>query len=111
MTPITTTATTTTTSSSPTTTNPTYAPDRLLATLAGWFNASSDHELAKRLQISPQVLRGIRSGHIAVSPSLLILMAESAGTAVSELRALLGERRRKARMTCYSKRSARPMDA
>lgn len=78
-----------------------YAPNRLLTMLAQWFNASSDHELSGKLQVSPQVIRGIRSGDIAVSPSLLLLMAECAGRTADELRGLLGERRRKARMTCH----------
>ncbi|GIZ52780.1 hypothetical protein NCCP691_27940 [Noviherbaspirillum aridicola] len=85
-----------------------YAPGRLLATLASWFNLTTDRSLSKRLQLSPQVLRGIRSGAIAITPSLLILMAEAAGKTVDELRELLGERRRKARMTCYGRQAMRP---
>lgn len=77
------------------------APDRLLTKLAEWLQADTDRELSRTLQISPQVIRALRAGRIAVSPSLLLLMAEAAGKRVDDLRELLGERRRRAR-TCGS---------
>ncbi|HEY8608042.1 MAG TPA: hypothetical protein VIM12_13085 [Noviherbaspirillum sp.] len=75
-----------------------YAPDRLLDTLASWLHAANDRQLSRLLQISLPVIQGIRSGRISVSPSLLLLMAECAGRTVEELRTVLGERRMRARM-------------
>ncbi|GIZ53367.1 hypothetical protein [Noviherbaspirillum aridicola] len=78
--------------------NISYAPNRLLDTLAEWLRAANDRQLSRLLQISLPVIQGIRSGRISLSPSLLLMMAECAGKTVDELRQVLGERRSKARM-------------
>lgn len=75
-----------------------YAPERLLDTLANWLRAANDRQLSRLLQISLPVIQGIRSGRITVSPSLLLMMADRVDRTVEDLRNVLGERRRKARM-------------
>lgn len=78
--------------------NASYAPDRLLDTLSQWLRAANDRQLSRLLQISVPVLQGIRAGRISISPSLLMLMADSSGKSTDELRRVLGDRRSKARM-------------
>lgn len=73
-----------------------YSPARLLDTLADWLHAPTDRHLAGLLQISLPVLRGLRSGRISVSPSLLLVMAQSSGRSMDELRQVLGEKRSRA---------------
>jgi hypothetical protein len=76
-----------------------YDPNRLLDTLTVWLGIDSDKTLASMLQISPQIIRGIRNGRLPVRPSILIPMAECVGKSIDELRRILGDRRKKARMS------------
>lgn len=76
-----------------------YDPNRLLDTLSKWLGINSDRMLSRILQISPQIIRSIRTGRLPVRASLLLSMAECAGTSIDELRRILGDRRRKARMS------------
>lgn len=76
-----------------------YAPDRLIDTLAELLSAQNEKHLSRLLNISLSVLRGIRSGAVDVTPMLLQQMAERAGSSVEALRVILGDRRRKVRMT------------
>lgn len=75
-----------------------YDPNRLLDTLTKWLGLGSDKTLSRLLRVSPQVIRGIRSGRLPIRTSLLVAMAECVGTGVDELRVVLGDRRKKARM-------------
>jgi len=77
-----------------------YDPNRLLDLLSASLGTSSDARLSKVLRLSPEVIGNIRAGRVAIRPSLLVSMAESAGKSVEELRFILGDRRRKARMAC-----------
>jgi hypothetical protein len=77
-----------------------YNPNRLLDTLEQWLGIDSDETLSRMLRVSPQIIRGIRSGRRPVQASILLAMAEGAGTTIDELRRILGDRRRKARMAC-----------
>ncbi|HYD95303.1 MAG TPA: hypothetical protein VEC01_08255 [Noviherbaspirillum sp.] len=77
----------------------TYDPDRLLDALSTWLGAHSDRMLSRMLRLSPQILRGIRTGSLPLRASILITMAEGAGKGVDELRRVLGDRRCKARMS------------
>jgi hypothetical protein len=75
-----------------------YDPNRLLDRLYEWTGATSDLALARLLHLSPQVIRGIREGQLALRASILVPMAECVGKSIDELREVLGDRRRKARM-------------
>ena len=76
-----------------------YDPNRLLDTLAQCFGVNTDRMLARMLRLSLPVIRDMRTGHLPVRPSILSLMAEAAGKSTDELRYVLGDRRRKARMS------------
>lgn len=76
-----------------------YDPNRLLDTLLAWTGVNSDRKLSRLLQISPFVLRSIRAGSLPLRAFVLAAMAESVGKSIDELRRVLGERRRKARMS------------
>ena len=75
-----------------------YDPNRLLDCLREWTGATSDHALAILLRLSPQLVRGMRIGRLPVRISILLSMAECVGKSIDELRCVLGDRRRKARM-------------
>lgn len=75
-----------------------YDPNRLLDRLCVWTGTNSDLALARLLHLSPQVIRAIREGKMPIRASILIPMAECVGKSIDELRAVLGDRRRKARM-------------
>jgi hypothetical protein len=76
-----------------------YDPNRLFDTIAERLGTSGDRMLSRMLQLSFQVIRGMRSGRLPVRASILLSIAERAGTSVDELRHILGDRRSKARMT------------
>jgi hypothetical protein len=84
-----------------------YDPNRLLDTLLSWLGITDDRMLSRTLRLSPEVIRNLRSGSIPVRPSILVSMAECAGTSIDELRHVLGDRRRKARMP-FTTGGARP---
>lgn len=76
-----------------------YDPNRLLNTLMERLGLSGDKELSQRLNISTKVLRKIRTGELTISASMLLWMAECAQTTIEELRSILGDRRRKLRLS------------
>ncbi|HJV88601.1 MAG TPA: hypothetical protein VJ698_24260 [Noviherbaspirillum sp.] len=76
-----------------------YDPNRLIDALSDWLGITGDAMLSRALKISPQVLKKLRTGRIPLRPSILVSMADCAGRSIDELRCVLGERRRKARMT------------
>lgn len=77
-----------------------YDPNRLLDMLAAWFGVTNDRMLARMLRLSLSMVRSMRTGALPVRPSILSVMAEAAGKSTDELRYVLGERRRKVRMSC-----------
>jgi hypothetical protein len=76
-----------------------YDPNRLLDTVAERLGISGDRMLSRMLQLSLQVIGGLRSGRLPVRASILLAIAECVDTSVDELRHILGDRRSKARMT------------
>lgn len=76
-----------------------YDPNRLLNTLMERLSIPSDKELSQRLNVSTKVLRKIRTGELTISASMLLWMAECAQTTIEELRSILGDRRRKLRLS------------
>jgi hypothetical protein len=75
-----------------------YDPNRLLDRLYDWTGIADDLDLARLLHVSPQVIHAIRKGQLPIRVSILVPMAECVGKSMDELRAVLGDRRRKARM-------------
>lgn len=77
-----------------------YDPNRLIDTLSIRLGNNSDRMLSHVLQVSPRVIRNIRSGRLPAPASILLAMAESAGASIEELRRVLGDRRSRVRISC-----------
>ncbi len=77
----------------------TYDPNRLLDTLIKKLQLKNDAALSEVLDISRPVLSKIRHRRIPVGPILLIRIHETSGLSISELRALMGDCRRKYRVS------------
>lgn len=75
-----------------------YDPNRLLDKLTADLHLNNDRELAHELRISFKLIGKIRSGDVAISPSMLLWMAECAQTSINELRSTLGDKRARARI-------------
>ncbi|HEY0844002.1 MAG TPA: hypothetical protein VGE12_01455 [Noviherbaspirillum sp.] len=86
-----------------------YHPDQLLDALLHRLGLRGDGALASRLKIDKRLLREIRYGRQPIPASLLLLMQESTGISIAELRRAMGDRRARIRL-CYPirKREAPP---
>jgi plasmid maintenance system antidote protein VapI len=76
-----------------------YNPDYLLETLIGKLNLKNDAALSRALEVSPPMISKIRHRRLPVTASLLIRMHEVSDLSIMELRALLGDRRNKFRIS------------
>jgi hypothetical protein len=77
----------------------TYDPDRLLDALTSMLKLKNDAALARALEVAPPVISKIRHRRLPVGASLLIRMYEVSDLPISELRALMGDRRKKFRIS------------
>ncbi len=80
------------------TTLPHYDPNRLLDALMKRLGLTSDKALSRKLQVARNVITNIRAGRLPIGASMLLWMAECAGTSIDELRRILGDRRAKSRL-------------
>jgi hypothetical protein len=78
---------------------PEYDPDRLLDTLIYRLNLKNDASLSRALEVAPPMISKIRHRRFAVSASLLIRMHEVSQLSIKDLRALMGDRRAKYRIS------------
>jgi transcriptional regulator with XRE-family HTH domain len=76
-----------------------YNPNRLLDTLIERMGLTSDGALSRRLKVAKTVIWNIRHGRLPVCASMLLWMHEATGISISELRALMGDRRTKCRLS------------
>ena len=76
-----------------------YDPGLLLDTLCVLLMLKTDKELAKALEIGPSMLSKIRCRRIPVGATVLIRMHEVSGLTIAELRKLMGDRRKKFRLS------------
>jgi len=76
-----------------------YDPGLLLNTLLEKLHLKEDAELAKKLRMDKALLEKIRNRQLQISGSMLMLMQEATGIAVTELRQILNDRRTTSRMT------------
>jgi plasmid maintenance system antidote protein VapI len=76
-----------------------YNPNHLLETLLVRLQLKSSAALSRALEIDPPLISKIRHGKLAVSAPLLIRMHEVSGLSIKELRALMGDRRKKFRIS------------
>ena len=77
---------------------PTYDPGRLLDALISLLKLKNDAALSRTLKIAPPVLSKIRHRRLPVGASMLIRMYEVSNLPIGELRALMGDRRKKFRI-------------
>lgn len=76
-----------------------YDPDRLLNTLLDRLSLKNDAALSRALEVAPPVISKIRHKRLPVGASMLIRMHEVSDLSIRELRALLGDRRQKFRIS------------
>jgi hypothetical protein len=76
-----------------------FNPNHLLDSIQGKMNLKNDAALSRLLTVAPPVISKIRHGRLPVGASLLIRMHEETNLSISELRELMGDRRRKYRFS------------
>ncbi|MBC7490665.1 MAG: hypothetical protein H7240_12565 [Glaciimonas sp.] len=77
----------------------TYDPNYLLDSLIDKLHLKNDAALSRALEVAPPVISKIRHHRLPVGASLLIRMHEVSSLTISELRALMGDRREKFRIS------------
>ncbi|QRX84769.1 hypothetical protein JQN73_03905 [Glaciimonas sp. PAMC28666] len=75
-----------------------YNPARLLDALINTLRLKNDAALARALEIPSPLVSKIRHRKVPVSSSVLIRMHDATGLTISELRELMGDRRKKFRI-------------
>lgn len=70
-----------------------YDPSSLMDVLCRHLGVQDDIQLAQHLQLAPSLIENIRLGRVPVSASLVLLLQESTGLSVEELRHAMGDRR------------------
>jgi len=76
-----------------------YDPNRLLDTLIDKLQLKNDAALSRALSVAPPLISKIRHQRLPVGASMLIRMHEATGLSITELRALMGDRRQKFRIS------------
>src|SRR5438552_81926 len=77
----------------------TYDPNHLLDQLIDKLQLKNDAALSRALEVAPPVISKIRRRRLPVGASLLIRMHEVSELTIGELRALMGDRRQKFRIS------------
>lgn len=77
----------------------TYDPNRLLDALIERLNLKNDAALSRLLSVAPPVISKIRHARLPVGASMLIRMHEETGLSIRELRDLMGDRRKRLRIS------------
>lgn len=80
-------------------TQTTYNPNLLLDTLMHHLGIDSDGALSRRLKVAREIISNIRKGTLPVCASMLLWMHEATGISIEELRRIMGDRRRKSRLS------------
>jgi transcriptional regulator with XRE-family HTH domain len=81
------------------TTQTAYDPNLLLDTLMRHLGIDSDSALSRRLKVARKIISNIRKGTLPVCASMLLWMHEATGISIDELRRIMGDRRRKSRLS------------
>jgi hypothetical protein len=76
-----------------------YDPNRLLDALIAKLNLKNDAALSRALEVAPPLISKIRHRRLPVGASLLIRMHEVSSLSIKELRELMGDRRKKFRIS------------
>lgn len=85
-----------------------YNPNNLLDAIVAKLNLKNDAALARALEVAPPVISKIRHRRLPVGASMLIRMHEVTDLSIAELRALMGDRRTKYRI---SDKSGKPAES
>lgn len=72
-----------------------HNPNQLFDTLKKQLNLRNDAALSRILGVAPPVVSKIRSHRLPVGPSMLINIHEVSGISIKEIRALMGDTRKK----------------
>jgi hypothetical protein len=75
-----------------------YNPNHLIDALIRHLGLTGDGALSRKLKVTKSVIKNIRDGQIPVGASMLMWMHEATGISITELRALMGDRRSKYRL-------------
>ncbi|TWI67312.1 hypothetical protein IP91_01425 [Pseudoduganella lurida] len=76
-----------------------YNPNRLIDALLDIMRLKNDAALARSLEVAPPVISKIRHLKLPVGASLLIRMHEVSELSIRDLRYLMGDRRKKFRIS------------
>jgi hypothetical protein len=76
-----------------------YDPNNLLESLIEKLNLKNDAALSRALEVAPPLISKIRHRRLPVGASLLIRMHEVSDLSIKDLRALMGDRRNKFRIS------------
>lgn len=76
-----------------------YDPNNLLESLIERLNLKNDAALSRALEVAPPLISKIRHRRLPVGASLLIRMHEVSNLSIQDLRALMGDRRNKFRIS------------
>lgn len=76
-----------------------YNPSRLLDAIIEIKGLRNDAALSRLLEVAPPVISKIRHGRLPVGAALLIRMHETTDVSIRDLRYLMGDRRRKFRIS------------
>lgn len=79
--------------------SPQYDPNHLLNVLLERMQLKNDAALCRLLGVQPPLISKIRSRRLPVGSAMLLRMHEETGLSVRELRALMGDRREKFRLS------------
>lgn len=88
---------------------PTYNPGQLLDTVASHMKVKSDRALGHKLFLPLAAINRIRQRELPIDATMLVWLHELTGMRTVELRALMGDRRKKSRLNyIYSARELQP---
>lgn len=76
-----------------------YDPNNLLDSLIEKLHLKNDVALSRALEVAPPVISKIRHRRLPVGASLLIRMHEVTDLSIRELRELMGDRRKRMRIS------------
>ena len=79
--------------------SPHYDPNHLLNMLRERLQLKNDAALCRLLGVQPPLISKIRRRRLPVGAAMLLRMHEETGLSVKELRALMGDRREKFRLS------------
>lgn len=77
----------------------TYDQARLLDFLIARFNLKNDAALSRLLEVAPPVVSKIRNGRLPIGASMLIRMCDVSNISTRNLRNIMGDRRKKFRIS------------